>query len=166
MVIIGGADGPTSIHIASGMGWLNWFGLIIMVLLMLPNIVWAFRRRNEENRCTNRIINLLEQIGRYGCMLLMVFNIGVAELGFASPESFAVYLGGNAVLLLLSWIFWIVLYKKSGAFPALMLAVLPALIFLLCGVTLRHWLLAGFGVLFGFAHSYVTVVNTKGNARI
>jgi hypothetical protein len=26
--------------------------------------------------------NVLEQIGRYGCMFLMVFNIGIAEFGY------------------------------------------------------------------------------------
>lgn len=161
MTIIGGADGPTSIFITSTWGWLNSFGLIIMALLLVPNIVWALRHKNATNQCRSKLMNLLEQIGRYGSMLLMVFNIGVAELGFASPLSFIVYLLGNAVLLLLYWTFWIVFAKKPTMFPALMLAILPTLVFLLCGVTLRHWLLLGFGILFGIAHIYVTFCNVK-----
>ena len=27
-------------------------------------------------------MNILEQIGRYGCMFLMIFNIGIVESGF------------------------------------------------------------------------------------
>lgn len=155
MTVIGGSDGPTEIFL-SNMGWLNWFGLIIVVLMLAPNIIWALRHRDEQNKCKNKTMNILEQIGRYGCMFLMVFNVGIAEFGFASPASFLVYLLGSVALLLAYWVFWIVYAKKPTLFRTVMLAVLPTLIFLLCGVTLRHWLLVGFAVLFGVAHVYVS----------
>jgi hypothetical protein len=161
MTIIGGANGPTSVFITPSMGWLNWFGLIIIALMMIPNIVYALRNRDSENKCTNRLVNLAEQIGRYGCMFLMVFNIGVAELGVASVAAFLVYLIGNVVLLLAYFVFWIVYGKKQSLFTAEMLALLPTLLFLLSGLTMRHWLLAGFAVLFGAAHFYITVVNAR-----
>lgn len=161
MSIIGGADGPTAFFITSNMGWINWFGFILLVLLFVPNVIWALRYRSEANKCTNKLMNLIEQIGRYGCMFLMAFNIGLAEFGFASPLSFIIYLIGNAVLLLAYWVFWIVYFKKQTLFSALILAILPTLIFLLCGVTLRHWLLVGFAVVFGVGHVYVTVRNAK-----
>lgn len=154
MTIIGGSDGPTKIFL-SGMSWLNWFGLIIVALMLIPNIIWAIRHRGEQNKCKNRTMNILEQIGRYGCMLLMVFNIGISEFGFPTPASFLVYLLSNTVLLLAYWVLWIVYAKRQTSFCTVMLAVLPTLIFLLCGVMLRHWLLVGFSVLFGVAHIYV-----------
>ncbi len=165
MTIIGGADGPTQIYIASSTGWLNWFGLILVILILLPNMIWAIKNRDAENKCKNRMMNIFEQIGRYGCMFLMVFNIGVAEFGFASPASFVIYLLGNVVLLLFYWAFWAVYMKKPGVFAALMLSVLPALIFLLCGITLRHWLLAAFALFFGIAHIYVSLANAKGGTE-
>ena len=161
MTIIGGADGPTSVFITSSMSWLNWFGLIIIALMMIPNIVYALRNRDSENKCTNRFVNVAEQIGRYGCMFLMVFNIGIAELGFASVAAFLAYLIGNVVLLLAYFAFWIVYRKKQSLFTAEMLALLPTLLFLLSGLTMRHWLLAGFAILFGAAHFYITVVNVR-----
>ena len=161
MTIIGGADGPTSIYITSGAGWLNLFGLIIVALMLLPNILYAARHRHAENRCASRLANMAEQIGRYGCMLLMVFNIGVAELGFRSPGAFLAYLIGNVVLLLAYFVFWIVYGKKQSLLVALMLAILPTLLFLLSGLTMRHWLLVGFAMLFGAAHIYITAVNTQ-----
>lgn len=164
MTIIGGADGPTSIFIAGRMGWLNWFGLILMALIMIPNILWAIRGR--ASKCKSRVMSLLEQIGRYGCMFLMVFNVGVSEFGFPGPVNFIVYLAGNTVLLTLYFVFWIVYAKKPGGFPALMLALLPVLIFLLCGVTLRHWLLVGFAALFGAAHIFITICNIKENGNV
>ena len=39
------------------------------------------------------------------------------------------------------------------------LAVLPACMFLLSGVLLRHWLLAGFAVVFAVGHIFVTKKN-------
>ena len=161
MAIIGGADGPTSIFVTSGTGWLNLFGLIIVVLLLVPNILYAVRHRDAENQCTSRLANLSEQIGRYGCMFLMVFHIGVAELGFPSAEAFLAYLIGNAVLLTAYFACWIVYAKKQSLLTALLLAVLPTLLFLLSGLTMRHWLLVGFAVLFGAAHIYITTVNAR-----
>ena len=161
MALIGGADGPTSIFITSGMGWLNLFGLILVILMMLPNILYALGHRDAENKCTNRLLNIFEQIGRYGCLFLMVFNIGVGELGFASVAAFLVYLIGSAVLLLAYFAFWIVYGKNPSLFPALMLAILPTLLFLVSGLTMRHWLLVGFALLFGGAHITITTVNAR-----
>ena len=42
---------------------------------------------------------------------------------------------------------------------ALVLAILPACIFLSSGILLRHWLLVGFAVLFAVGHIYVTYHN-------
>ena len=87
--IIGSADGPTAIFVSGQMGisWLNIWGLIIVALLLIPNIIYAVKQKNRENKCTNKCMNILEQIGRYGSMFLMVFNIGLAEFGFSSAEA-------------------------------------------------------------------------------
>ena len=106
IAIIGGADGPTSVFIAGklGMNWLNVFGLIFVVLLLIPNIIYAVKVKNQQNKCSNRFMNIMEQIGRYGCMFLMVFNIGIAEFGFGSVGAFFTYLFGNVFLMILYWL--------------------------------------------------------------
>ena len=45
--IIGGADGPTSIFLAEKTGWLNIFGLILVVLLLIPNIIYAIKNKDH-----------------------------------------------------------------------------------------------------------------------
>lgn len=81
--IIGGADGPTSIFLAGKIGfdfgWLNLLGLILVVLLLIPNIIYAVRVKDQHNQCTNKAMNMLEQIGRYGSMFFMVFHIGTGD---------------------------------------------------------------------------------------
>ncbi len=159
--IIGGADGPTSIFLAGriGISWLNIFGLIIVVLLLIPNIIYAVKEKNRENRCTNKFMNILEQIGRYGSMFLMVFNIGLAEFGFSSVEAFIVYLIGNILLIVSYWLIWVLYFRKKTYWKQTVLAVIPTGIFLLSGITMLHFLLIIFAVIFGIAHLYVTSKN-------
>ena len=99
--IIGGADGPTAIFVTSALPrMLNPWGMVIILLMMIPNVIFALRHRNMENRCKSRFINILEQIGRYGCLVLMIICIGLDKFGFGSVEDFLIYLFGSALLLL------------------------------------------------------------------
>ena len=91
--IIGGADGPTAIFVTSALPrMLNPWGMAIILLMMIPNVIFALRHRNMENRCKSRFINILEQIGRYGCLILMIICIGLDKFGFGSVEDFLIYL--------------------------------------------------------------------------
>lgn len=99
--IIGGADGPTAIFVTSALPrMLNPWGMAIILLMMIPNVIFALRHRNMENRCKSRFINILEQISRYGCLVLMIICIGLDKFGFGSVEDFLIYLFGSALLLL------------------------------------------------------------------
>ena len=99
--IIGGADGPTAIFVTSALPrMLNPWGMAIILLIMIPNVIFALRHRNMENRCKSRFINILEQISRYGCLVLMIICIGLDKFGFGSVEDFLIYLFGSALLLL------------------------------------------------------------------
>ena len=75
------------------------------------------------------------------------------------------YFLGNGVLLVAYWLVFARYMRKKTAKRALVLAILPACIFLLSGLLLRHWLLVGFGLLFAVGHIYVTTINAKGEAR-
>lgn len=163
MSIIGGADGPTSVFLAGkwDMGWLNVFGLCMVILLLIPNIVYAVSCRNRKNKCTGKAWNILEQIGRYSCMFLMIFHIGIAESGFSSVGMFLVYLTGNIILMIAYWIVWMLFFIKPGMKRQMALAIIPTILFLLNGVTMRHYLLIITGVLFGIGHIYVTYQNRE-----
>lgn len=163
MATLNVTDGPTSIFLAGkwNMGWLNVFGLIIVILLLIPNMVYAANYRDVTNKCTNKVMNILEQIGRYGCMFLMVFHIGIAEDGFSSIAMFLVYLIGNAVLMLSYWVVWMMYFIKPKNSEQVALAVIPTLIFLLSGITMGHYVLIAAGIIFGIAHIYVTYQNRQ-----
>ena len=142
-------------------GWINVFGAGYVVLLLIPNIVYALRNRDEQNLCTNQVMNLLEQIGRYACIVLMWLPLLVWKFGFKSIPEMLLYFGGNGVLLLAYWLVFARYLKKRTAKRAQALAILPACVFLLSGLLLRHWLLAGFALIFGVGHIYVTMQNAR-----
>ncbi|MGN1155511.1 MAG: hypothetical protein ACI4TK_04985 [Agathobacter sp.] len=159
--IIGGSDGPTSILWTGklGISWLNVFGLILVILLLIPNIIYAIKIKDQKNLCTSKLMNILEQIGRYACMFLMVFNIGIAEFGFGTVGAFLVYGIGNVLLLIAYWITWMLYFYKQTFGKQIALTVLPTCLFLLSGITMQHYLLILFGTMFGMGHIYVTIKN-------
>ena len=146
-------------------GWINLFGGIIVLLMLIPNIVYAVKNREERNLCTNRVMNVVEQAGRYGCIVWMWLPLLVWKFGFRSASEMLLYFLGNGVLLVAYWLVFARYMRKKTAKRALVLAILPACIFLLSGLLLRHWLLVGFGLLFAVGHIYVTTINAKGEAR-
>ena len=145
-------------------GWINLFGGIIVILMLIPNIVYALRNRDERNLCENRLMNVVEQIGRYGCIILMWLPLLVWKFGFRSVFEMLLYFVGNGALLFAYWLVYGRYLKQRTAKRALALAVIPACIFLLSGLLLRHWLLVGFALLFAVGHIYVTMINAEREA--
>ena len=47
------------------MSWFNYYGLAIIAVIMIPNIVYALKHKSEnENSYNNKTVAVLEQIGR------------------------------------------------------------------------------------------------------
>ena len=142
-------------------GWINVFGAGFVILMLIPNIIYALRNKSGKNLCDNRLMNTIEQIGRYACIILMWLPLSVRKFGFASVAEMMIYMAGNTVLLIIYWIVFARYLKEKNEKRAVTLAVLPACIFLMSGLLLRHWLLAGSAVLFAAGHIYVTKKNAE-----
>ena len=142
-------------------GWINLFGAGIVILMMVPNIVYAIRNKDEKNLCTNRFMNVIEQIGRYGCITLMWLPLLVWKFGFSSDALMLIYVLGNVIFLAAYIIVFIKHLRRKSPVSSLTLAILPSCIFLMSGLLLGHWLLAGFAVLFAIGHIYVTWKNVE-----
>lgn len=142
------------------MDWINIFGLIIVVFLLLPNMIYYSKNKSVENKCKNKVMNFFEQVGRYGSMFLMVFNIGIFEFGFRSNTVFTVWLICIFLLISIYWGVWFLYFKKIRILYSMILAIIPSVIFVSQGIILRHWLLLIFGIIFSISHIYVTYQNT------
>lgn len=137
--------------------WINLFGLITILLILLPNITYAIKFRGKEMKCNCcRSMYILEQIGRYGSMFLMTFNIGIAEFGFASARHFVAYLITNAALILAYFIVYALYFHRQSKWKSMALAIIPSCLFLVDGILLRHYLLVSFAIIFAFSHICIT----------
>lgn len=77
------------------MGWFNYYGLIVIILIMIPNMVFAAKNKDGfENKYQNKTVEISEQIGRFACFGLMIFNIPrtISGFGFLMPKSCISYL--------------------------------------------------------------------------
>lgn len=142
-------------------GWINAFGAAAVILMLLPNIIYAIKNKDEKNLCTNKEMNIIEQAGRYGCIIFMWLPLFVWEFGFKSVLEMILYVALNSALILAYWIAFAFYFKKKTAPLALSLAIIPSCIFLLSGILLRHWLLVCFAALFAVGHIYVTKKNAE-----
>ena len=143
-------------------GWINLFGAGIVVLIMIPNIIYAARQKQDETQIkVPHYLSACEQVGRYGCIIMMWLPLLVWKFGFVSAVEFLIYLIGNGVLSLCYYFFWMLYSRKRTLSVAMALAIIPTAIFLLSGMLLRHWLLVVFAILFGVAHCTITYLTHK-----
>lgn len=144
------------------MGWINIFGLVFMVIIMIPNVIFALKCKDGfENRWENKFIEVLEQIGRYGCFAFMVINIPKTWFGWASDEAFALYLIVDAVLVTAYCVIWAVCFKKNSVFRALSLSVIPSVIFLFSGIMSRSVFLMISALIFAPCHILISYKNAR-----
>lgn len=143
------------------MNGINIFGMFIVVLMLVPNVIYALKNKEIENKCKNKFMNTTEQIGRYGSMFFMVFNIGRLEMNFQSNVILIIGVISIAILLILYWAFWIAYLRANKMKFAIMLAAIPSIIFIESGFIFRHYLLIISGVIFAIGHIYVTYQNNK-----
>ena len=145
------------------MEWINVYGAIFMVLIMIPNIIYALKCKDGfENNWNNKTVEKIEQIGRFGCFGFMVVNIPGTWFGWWSDEVFVLYLIVNLVLIALYCIVWMICFRKNTIFRALALSIIPSLVFLFSGIMSRSVLLIVSAVIFAPAHILLSYKNAKG----
>lgn len=144
------------------MEWINVFGAIFIAVIMIPNIIYAIKCKDGfENKWSNRVVEAIEQIGRFGCFGFMVLQIPGTWFGWWSDEAFAIYLVVNGILILPYCLIWVICFSKNTVFKALALSVIPSVVFLFSGIMSRSVLLIVAAVLFAPAHILISYKNAK-----
>ena len=144
------------------MGWFNYYGLIAVVIIMLPNIISAVLDKGAfENKYKNIPIVISEQIGRYGCMVFIIFNIPYTYFGFWFDCALTVYLSVNGTLLALYLLGWIIFRKGRCKAKMLWLSITPAVIFLFSGIMELSIPLIICSIIFGIGHITVSYMNIE-----
>lgn len=127
--------------------------------MLIPNIIFAVKCKEKQTNKAGEAVTIIEQIGRYGCMVLMIIPLFVGEFGFSPLEFMFVYIIGNALLLIMYYIFWALYFKNKTMGKALTLAIIPTLIFIVSAVSVKHWALLVTAIIFGVSHIYITYIN-------
>lgn len=147
------------------MRWFNGWGLLWIATIMLPNIVFALTHKDGfENLWQNRAVEVLEQIGRFGCFFLMIVNIVPLCGGFWSAAAKTAYCAASAGLTALYLFGWIVFWREDSMAKALLLSILPSLLFLESGVLMRNYPLILAAVIFAPCHILISAKNAARKA--
>lgn len=106
------------------------------------------------------IVNILEQIGRYGSMALMIFPVFTRgwKFGFRSVAEMLIWLCLTVLLLAVYSFLWGI-KAKGGRGVLYALAIVPAVLFLLNGILLRHPALVAASLVFGISHFLIVKEN-------
>ncbi len=144
------------------MNWFNYYGLAIIAIIMIPNIIFAVKCKDGfKNSYNNKAVEIFEQIGRYGCFVLMIFNIPYTYFNFWFEYALPIYLGVNGGLCFAYIVFWIVCGKSDSLLKALSLSIIPSLIFLFSGIVLADIPLMIFAVIFSINHILLSCKNAE-----
>ena len=134
----------------------------MIAVIMVPNILYALLSMDGfVNNWHHPLVEALEQIGRFGCFGFMIFNIPGTWFGCPSDEVLAVYLVGDALLVALYCLVWILCFRKNSIFRALALSILPSVLFLFSGILSRSVLLTICALLFAPTHIAISLKNAK-----
>ena len=142
------------------MEWFNIFGFLFVVIMMIPNIVFALKKKNGfKNKYKNKLVLFLEKFGRIGCIIFMFINIPGTYLGFWDLPCMFFYIVLECVLLLAYIVLFIIYFNKNTMAKAVTLSVIPSVMFLLGGILYASLLLSIFAVIFAPCHILISVKN-------
>jgi hypothetical protein len=137
------------------------YSLIIMAIVMIPNVLFAIKVKNFESKYHNKAVEIIEQIGRFGSMGLMIFNIPLLEFSYWFNAGKIVYMALTGVLAVLYCFVWFLYFSKSTMEKAMTLAIIPTIIFLSSGIIQGKVLLIITAILFGIGHIVITYNNNR-----
>lgn len=141
------------------MNWFNYVGLIFVALLLPPNIIYAIKSKDEESNQTNKVLHIFEQIGRYGAMIFIVFNIPYTFCGYYFAYAEIVYISINSALIFGYYLSWIIYWKKDSLTKRVFLSVIPSILFIFSGIMVASIPLFIFASIFSIFHICVSVKN-------
>lgn len=147
-------------------GWINGINTVTVIILVLINIIAGKKGLCSDLRSTHLLVNLFEQIGRYGCMLFMILPAFTRnwKFSFGSMDKMFIWLGLTVLLLTVYILLW--MKKRNGSTSILYgLATVPVILFLVNGLLLCHPALIIVSLIFGGCHLMIVHENAHLSSR-
>lgn len=148
------------------MNFFNFYGMIFVVLILIPNVIFAYRHADGfENLYKNRSVEIFEQIGRFGSFILMIFSLPRVCIGFSTETVRKVYIIVGFLLVFLYILGWIVFRKEDSVRKSLVLSVLPSVLFFESGILSLNIPLIVTAAIFAPSHITISYMNAKLKAQ-
>ena len=150
--------------------YFNLYGLVFVIVILIPNIVFSITCKDGfENLYQNKPVEILEQIGRFGCFISMFLMIPFLNKGFWFENGKIIYIIFGIVLAALYCIGWMIFWKKDSVRKSLCLSIVPSLLFIESAVVCGNLQLLVFAVVFAPCHILISYMNamiklSKGNS--
>ena len=75
----------------------NIYGFTFVAVIMIPNIIFAIKCKDGfENKWNNKLVETMEQIGRFSCFVFMIINIPKTSFGWWSAPCHIMFSYKNA----------------------------------------------------------------------
>lgn len=140
--------------------YFNCWGLIFVIIILIPNIVFAVTCKDGfENRYQNKVVEVLEQIGRFGCFFSMFILIPYMNKGYWFKSGKTVYLILGFLLAGLYCLGWLIFWKENSIRKSLYLSILPSVLFIESGIISGNALLLIFAAVFAPCHILISYMN-------
>lgn len=134
----------------------NVYGLLFVVIMIIPHIIYARTHNYDIKSVENRAMVYIERIGKYCGAFLMAVNIGVLEMGFTSALMKRFWLYSTAAAVAIYIVLWVLFLKTGKKGLAYAITILAGLILMYCGLLQVKSLLLFAGVVYLAGELYVT----------
>ena len=136
----------------------NLFGLVFVLLLLVPNLVFAFTHKDSLISITTKPSSSSSRSVGSAAFSLNSSRSLLCR-GFFFDGGRTVYLAVGATLVALYLLGWVVFWKESSLRKAIALSTLPSLLFLESGILTLNLPLIAFALLFAPCHITISVKN-------
>ena len=141
--------------------YFNIYGLIFVIIILFPNIIFAYSCKDGfENHYENKLVEIMEQIGRFGCFISMFLVIPFLNKGFWFKSGKIIYVALGIVLVTLYCIGWIIFWKEDSIRKSLYLSIVPSLLFIESGIIIGNFQLFVFAIIFAPCHILISYMNS------
>ena len=140
--------------------YFNYWGLIFVIIILIPNIVFAVTCKDGfANRYHNKMVETFEQIGRFGCFFSMFITIPFMCKGYWFKYGEIFYLILGIIFVVLYCLGWLIFWKEDSVRKSLYLSLIPSVLFIESGITSGNILLLIFALFFAPCHILISYKN-------
>lgn len=141
--------------------YFNIYGLIFVIIILFPNIIFAYSCKDGfENHYENKLVEIMEHVGRFGCFISMFLVIPFLNKGFWFKSGKIIYVALGIVLVTLYCICWIIFWKEDSIRKSLYLSIVPSLLFIESGIISGNFQLLVFAIIFALCHILISYMNS------